>query len=304
VRRDEAEAQAREAEEERKQQESHADRRLCLLRGQAEEAAPGVRLVTEHKAPSRDHDHRRKRRRLAGEDDTDRDIRLAREDALLPEHGNEICDGQHTLVDRDGHVDLMTEQHDRSRQMNDSARSKVVDKVHPGDALNGVRLVDAVSRYDGANQPWYTSTRSGLVHQEAVSKDVWGKEDPRRRAREERRLDASDPLAAIKKGVKQLRQAEQSREEWKRQREKDLNEVEELAKRERRRRRRRYKADENSLEDLKLDAGHPTSMVDSSLDRHRSTEHTHRHRSHRHRHHSPSGSPERRHRHAHHRHNY
>jgi len=52
-------------------------------------------------------------------------------------------------------------------------------------------------------------------------------------------MDASDPLLAIKRGVKQLRDVEKQKVEWRREREKDLNEVEDIARKARRRARAR-----------------------------------------------------------------
>ena len=81
VRRDEAEAQAREEAEEERMQDEDAARRIAILRGEPvpPDSVDEPKELEEH--PRRRDEAPRKRRRLRGEDDTDRDIRYAREDA-------------------------------------------------------------------------------------------------------------------------------------------------------------------------------------------------------------------------------
>ncbi|ODM22067.1 hypothetical protein SI65_02913 [Aspergillus cristatus] len=91
VRRDEAQAKAREEEEERRMQEVDAERRIQILRGERPSTPPpppaSPPSAAQHEKRSRRDEetgrYNKKRRRLAGEDDTDREIRLAREDAQL-----------------------------------------------------------------------------------------------------------------------------------------------------------------------------------------------------------------------------
>ncbi|KAF2083136.1 hypothetical protein K490DRAFT_60753, partial [Saccharata proteae CBS 121410] len=102
VRRDEAAAQAAQEEEDRRQDARDAERRIAILRGERVSSEPkagsesGSQVAAqlqsriqkedgpEIKGSTRDHGddearrNARKRRRLAGEDDTDRDIRVAR----------------------------------------------------------------------------------------------------------------------------------------------------------------------------------------------------------------------------------
>lgn len=87
VRRDEAEAQAREEEQDRRMQAVDSDRRLNLLRGQQIYDLSAIDECTAVPIREGDHGHSRKRRRLGGEDDTDRDMRLAREGALFDRKG-------------------------------------------------------------------------------------------------------------------------------------------------------------------------------------------------------------------------
>ncbi|KAI5308945.1 hypothetical protein KEM55_004456 [Ascosphaera atra] len=54
------------------------------------------------------------------------------------------------------------------------------------------------------------------------SKDVWGNEDPRRQERQHMRTISDDPLAAIKRGVRQLRDVEKVRKQAEEERRQSL----------------------------------------------------------------------------------
>jgi hypothetical protein len=262
VKRDEAEAREKDAEVERRNREHDGQTRLALLRGEDDESRSlgGGRARDEPRVRSH------KKSRLDGKDDTDRDIRFA----------NQRQERERPLTDKRGHIDLIQR---RSVETTPSApRGSEVDE--------GVRLRDATGYGKHDEKLWYNSASAEQTPQ-TTSKDVWGNEDPRRKERDQRRLDANDPLAAMKKGVKQLRQAESHRKEWMEQRERDLYEVGELA--------RRRERDEDTLDGFDLDTGY----ADKSGRRERNKtrrEHRH-HRSSRHRHHhshrSRSRSPDR-----------
>ncbi|KMU82714.1 hypothetical protein CIHG_00495 [Coccidioides immitis H538.4] len=85
---------------------------------------------------------------------------------------------------------------------------------------------------------WTFATRT----QDIPAKDVWGNEDPGRREREKMRIDANDPLAAMKMGVRQLRDVEKERKEWEEERKKELKALKGADKESRRRRRRRSRS--------------------------------------------------------------
>ena len=214
----------------------------------------------------------RKKRRLAGEDDTDRDIRLAQESKSQPESHVASNDTAVTLFDDNGHIDLV-QQGPTSAQAGE--KSSRIQRPVPDEL--GVKLSDAAGRISGSTKPWYSSTTAdgGYAH-ETVSKDVWGNEDAGRLQRNLKRVDANDPLADMKRGLKQLREAETRREEWKSQRERDLNDVEDLARKERKRQRRRRDAEEESLDGFDLDGGHRKHQEPEDRSRHR---HKHHHRS-------------------------
>ena len=272
VQRDEAEARAQEADVERRHRNSEGDARLAQLRGEKPS-------ITEAPPRQLDNDedgfrgHSRKKRRLAGEDDTERDIRLAGDVG----HRNEV-----PLTDAKGHIDLLQHGHtDRAKDKTTSA---------PADNGMGVRLADAAGRGSQAGKAWYNAPSADSYISHTAGKNVWGKEDAGRQVREQRRMDVSDPLAAMKKGVRQLRQAEAQRKEWQAQRERDLTEVEELARKEQRHRRRKRDA-EDSLDGFELDSGYVEKSASAETSRScRKNPDRHSHRHH-HRRRSRSRSP-------------
>jgi hypothetical protein len=238
-------------------QEVDADRRLQLLRGECIEPLPlEAEQNASHKRKRDDGSLRRKKRRLAGEDDTDRDMRLAREAATVPITNSGNTKGHDTpLVDHKGHINRFPQEH-RHAEKNPEAESEAAKKKREFEDQYTMRFSNAAGFKQTLENPWYSATTSSDVTlQNNPGKDVWGNEDPRRKEREQKRLDSSDPLAAMKMGVKKLRQADRHRKEWIEERERDLKEVEEMARKHRRRRRRR-EDDSDSLEGFSLEAGY------------------------------------------------
>ena len=244
VRRDEAQAKAREEETERRMQEADAERRLQILRGQRPSTSSPPATSAREQAPSRkdkgygaDASRNRKRRRLAGENDTDRDIRFAKEDAdlvltkrdeLLSTSSRSNRDGADDtpIVDSAGHINLFTVEMAR-------AQKHLEAEAEPGAAKNGrereeqqhtLRFSNAAGLKESASQkPWYSSSAHGVsAIEEMPQKDVWGNEDPRRKDREKSRLSANDPLAAMKRGVRQLKEVERERNKWQKERKREL----------------------------------------------------------------------------------
>jgi hypothetical protein len=238
-------------------QEVDADRRLQLLRGERLDPLPlEAEHDTSHKRKREDGSPHRKKGRLAGEDDTDRDMRLAREAAAVPIANFRKAKGHDApLVDHKGHISLFPEEH-RHAEKNPEAESETAKKKREFEDQYTMRFSNAAGFKQKLENPWYAGTiSSGITLQNTPGKDVWGNEDPRRQEREQKRLDSSDPLAAIKLGVKKVRLADRHRKEWMEERERDLTEVEEMA-RENRRRRRRKDHDSDSLEGFSLEAGY------------------------------------------------
>lgn len=314
VRRDEAQAKAREEEEERRMQEVDAERRIQILRGQRAPTPPPPQPsqppVDQHTRRERDEAAGyRKRRRLAGEDDTDRDIRFAKEDAaqalakrgeLVLSHGNDA-----PLVDSSGHINLFPSEATRKPvEKNEEAEAESERNKRKYEAQYAMRFSNAAGfNQSVGKRPWYSSSALEVTAPEPMpEKDVWGNEDPMRREREKARLDANDPLAAMKRGVRQLKAVEQQRKEWREERSKELealkmNESQQSSHRERKRSRSRRHGSMDSLEGFKLDsspdrrrAGNDRKKrshqhrCERSRDRPHSKYHSHSH-PHRHRHH-------------------
>ncbi|KIW10353.1 hypothetical protein PV08_11315 [Exophiala spinifera] len=265
VRRDEAEAKRREEEQEARQRDHESDDRLRFLRGETS--------VREDPEPHPSASSYRRKRKLPGEDDTDRDIRLAKKQ---PNATKDID----KLVDAKGNFSLIPEPGPSYK------------KARVDEDPYTVYLSHAAGKgKNSGEKPWYSST-PGLG---APARDSWGNDSPRRQEREAARVAANDPLAAMKKGVKQLREAEKHRKEWRDQRERDLREVEDLARQKRRRdkdeRRDRRKKDDpqkdddpDSFDDFHLDSGYTKGRDRGDKDDN-SPRHSHRHRHHhRHRH--------------------
>ncbi|EER26628.1 hypothetical protein CPC735_008010 [Coccidioides posadasii C735 delta SOWgp] len=261
VRRDEALAKDREEENERREQEVVAERRIDFLRNQRPTSPLSQqdfsRDIAATRAPT--EVRHRKRRRLAGEDDTDRDIRLAREDVLLRAGSSrEITSRKPTsnapLVDSSGHISLFPRKADERPGKNDEAEAEATKAKREYEDQYTMRFSNAAGYKQGMEAPWYSTSQLDLATrtQDIPAKDVWGNEDPGRREREKMRIDANDPLAAMKMGVRQLRDVEKERKEWEEERKKELKALKRAEKESRRRRRRRSRS-YNSLEDFKLD---------------------------------------------------
>ncbi|KIW24008.1 hypothetical protein, variant [Cladophialophora immunda] len=254
VKRDEARARDQAAEQEKHDLRREADDRLSLLQQQSKGQSRSLK------------------RKLPGEDDTDRDIRLALGNTSAATSKEE--QDHASLVGANSHISLIPSPEKRSR----------VDQEQRKDPYT-VYLSDAVGGRDRPKDAWYMSVQP--------EQEKWGDENPRKQERELTRLNANDPLAAMKRGVKALRENERQRQEWMRERERDLAEVEEMGRRERHDRKRKKMAEHDgndieSLEDFNLDEGY-TRPESTGQHRERKGEHRHRdhhghHHHHRHRH--------------------
>jgi hypothetical protein len=260
VKRDEAEARRKAIEQEERGLQNEADDRLELLK--------------QHTT----RDRKTSKRKLPGEDDTDRDIRLAVENTTTASSGGKQDHG--SALDAEGQFSLVPTPPQKKPRL---------DQEQDKDPYT-VYLTDATGRDRNSKATWYTSLEP--------EREKWGDDNPRRQQREIARLNANDPLAAMKKGVKALRENEKARKSWMAQRERDLEEVERLARKERRDKKPKKRRDQDdddlaSLEDFNLDDGY--TKPKASRDRHDSEHgkiHRHRHHPHdrtqRHRHESQS----------------
>ncbi|KAH8424065.1 uncharacterized protein LDX57_001822 [Aspergillus melleus] len=218
VRRDEAQAKAREEEQERLMQEEDAERRIQVLRGEKPSTppppprSPSPTSRSERKSHADHMGRSRKRRRLAGENDTDRDIRFAREDAQFALAKREELATSRTsdapLEDSAGHINLFpSNESKRPAEKNAEAEKESADKQRSYEDQYTMRFSNAAGfRQSVGQKPWYSSSSTDAMAPDSVSgKDVWGNEDPMRKEREKSRMDANDPLAAMRKGVREDR---------------------------------------------------------------------------------------------------
>lgn len=314
VRRDEADARAREEAAEQLMQEQDAERRMALLRGEEPPALPAL--------PDESHDHGyadgrrwqrdggtaaprdRKRRRLKGEDDTEREMRYAREDA---ETGNRARESMPVkakggsdapLQDHKGHIQLVSapdEKHARKSETSKDEKASKRKKDEEEQQQHGMRFSDAAGYRNGTDKPWYAApdrlarkschkSSSELVLAELPGKDVWGNEDPRRVERERNRLVSSDPFAMMQQAQKQLKRSEGDRERWQAERDREMQQLKKEEDRKRRherkhesRRRSRRDEEHDELDGFSLDG--PVRESRSDYDGHRRHRHSRRRRS-------------------------
>lgn len=274
VKRDEAAAAAREEAQEQRMQEIDAERRIQILRGVPVEAssAPAAEEQVERSRESRP-DRERKRRRIAGEDDTDRDIRFAREDnALVPAKAEMQMKSKKSsnapLTDANGHINLFPVDGTRHNPpKNAEVEAEKAKKQKEFEDQYTMRFSNAAGFKQAIGEkPWYhksSASKDGDGEVEAPSKDIWGNEDPRRKEREKMRTIADDPLAAIQKGVAGVRKVERERKKWKEDKDREIRELEDA---ERRRDRRRKRRESDELEKFSLDGA---GKIDDHARRHR-----------------------------------
>ncbi len=304
VKRDEAAAAAREEAEEQRMQEVDAERRIQILRGLPVEAplAPVEEGQVRRNREDRP-DKERKRRRIAGEDDTDRDIRYAQENnALVPAKAEMQMKSKKSsdapITDVRGHINLFPmDGTRRSAPKNAEAEAEKAKKQKEFEDQYTMRFSNAAGFKQAIGEkPWYHKTSvsgAGGGELKAPSKDVWGNEDPRRKEREKMRTVADDPMAAIQKGVAGVREVERERKKWKEEKDREIRELEEA---ERRRERRRRKRREDDLDGFSLD-GAAKSDDRARRHHHRSRDDGSPHSQRRSR--SPDGSRHRSHHHRH-----
>jgi hypothetical protein len=313
VRRDEADARAREEAADQLMQEQDAERRIALLRGEKPPALPAVTDDDDDEhahGPRQQSDGReRKRRRLKGEDDTEREMRYAREDA---EAGSRMRESfQHVkpkdtalddapLQDRRGHIQLVSAPEERRGRRSELSQEEKTSqrKKNEEEQSQGMRFSDAAGYRSGMDKPWYTASssrrdrdrndshksKSELVLAEVQGKDVWGNEDPRRVERERQRVTSSDPFAMMQQAQKQLKRSEGDREKWQAERDREMQQLKRDEERKRRherkhesRRSRRREDESDGLEGFSLDE--PVKGSRSHRDGSRRHRHSRRHRS-------------------------
>lgn len=281
VRRDEADAKAREEAEEQRMQEEDAARRTAILRGEtppplapvAEAIDPSVRRKREDDGHDRGP-RERKRRRVRGEDETDMEVRYAREDATArggEAHASrdmmlkkEVKDAP--LLDHAGHIQLIPAPDEATIQKagkNVEREAEKAKKLRRDEDEYTMRFSNAAGLKQGMNSPWYaadnnnsTKPSSTVVAKatatlaEVEGKDVWGNEDPRRIDREQKRLTGGDPMAVMQGAQRQLKKSTADRERWALERAKEVKVMEwEEEERSRQRRKRHSRRERDAAED-------------------------------------------------------
>lgn len=217
-------------------QEVDSERRIRILRGLQVTTPPpsndgqtGQGLEDGHGGIPRE----RKRRRIAGEDDTERDIRLAQEHSVAVPGKHAVAQtvqlsSDAPLTDRKGNINLFPEEGTSRRHApkNVEAEAEAAKKKKEFEDQYTMRFSNAAGFKQAVGQkPWYHSIDDAENGEKAVTKDVWGNEDPRRMEREKTRLDANDPLAAMQKGVEELREVKKERKRWKEERGRETREI-------------------------------------------------------------------------------
>lgn len=242
-------------------QEQDAVHRIAILRGEvpppikAPSPPPGQSgSVRQSRDVSDGRD--RKRRRLRGEDDTDRDMRIAREDAAagaavrekLNHSERDRQDGDVSVTDHAGHIQLFAAPNERAllkNSRNAEAEAEKAKKAREIEDQYTMRFSNAAGfKQSASSAPWYATASKQGPETQMPSNDVWGNEDSGRRDREQTRLSSNDPIAFMRKAQTQLRQSETDKEKWKVQKDQEMRELDRAEKEERRKRReRRHKRD-------------------------------------------------------------
>ncbi|KAM7204804.1 hypothetical protein V8F33_001393 [Rhypophila sp. PSN 637] len=319
VQRDEAEARAREEAEEQRMQEHDAKRRLAILRGETPPPLPEDTEEQEdldrksRQRPRRDWEsllpggtrgREGRKRKRPGEDDTDFEMRLVRErDEIGQRATRELASEgpannkkkssskEVALVDSTGHISLFEPAPDsprnRRKEKNEDFEREAARKKREEEDQYRMRLVNAAGK-DGLGltdgKPWYAApdgdSTSALV---APSKNVFGRDDPGRKAREAARLDASDPLAMMKMAAAKVRQLDKERRKVNEEREEELRALNrEEHRREKRRRRAKDDHADADFDGRHRRDDHKTEIGRSSRDRHSRSERDTRSRHRRH----------------------
>ncbi|KAI0407837.1 hypothetical protein F4802DRAFT_488990 [Xylaria palmicola] len=300
VKRDETEAQARNEAEKKRQQDLEAERRLAILRGEVPPALPPppspsppptlpASAPETHRKRERDDDtagrsrggERRKRKRF-GEDDTDFEMRIARERADGAAAGTvaRLHSSSKTsnapLVDSRGHISLFPEDGKEGdapeNQKNEEAEREAAKKRQALEDQYTMRFANAAGRGGvgvTGSGPWYASDGAGDLRgsaegrAEVPGKDVWGNDDPKRKARDAARIVVDDPLAMMKRGAAKVRDVERERRALNEEKAKELKKLRKEEKR--REKRRRHGNDIDELEGFSLDAQSP-DVADRKLE--------------------------------------
>jgi hypothetical protein len=278
-------------------QELDAERRAAILRGRTPPPLPEEVDRSTDIGRKRDRDdrgHDKKRRKLAGEDDTDMDIRLAAavtapigdkdEDARILKLRNTKIEAP--LTDHAGNIDLFPVDMKEAikREKNAEVEKQKRKKERAFEDQYTMRFSNAAGR-DGLEDPWYAAQQKPVKQtEEAVAaleyagfenKNVWGNEDPRRKEREQARISSSDPFAFMQQAQTQLKKSKEDKKRWAAERERDLRELR-ATQEDEDRKSRHHKRRRSEDEDAESFSSHNEKRRD--LDKARSSKHEPRRR--------------------------
>ncbi|CAM1509058.1 Fc.00g027970.m01.CDS01 [Cosmosporella sp. VM-42] len=277
VQRDEAVAKAAEEAEEQRMQEKDAQRRLAILRGEAPPPLEDTEPEAIEGAPSRDHGSGsqhgslRRKRKLAGEDDTDFELRVAKERNELT--GTKIESGRKPtssapIVDHSGHIDLFGSELTRAHaEKNEEADKESSKKKQSYEDQYTMRFANAAGRdKDSLTKAWYSQSDS--IVSAPPLRNVWGNEDPRRKERDAQRIVANDPLAMMKRGAGKVRELNKERRKEREEHEEELRAL----KREERHKEKKKRRHEERERNVSLSGRHGTRRRSLSMERKRRRE--------------------------------
>ncbi|UPX09809.1 uncharacterized protein EKO05_0000492 [Ascochyta rabiei] len=253
VRADEEAAAARDAAADQRMQDLDAERRAALLRGRTPPPLPEEPATHSDRTRAREGGHDTKRRKLAGEDDTDMDIRLAASVAN-PTHGDHTDakllklrtpTSDAPLTDHAGNIDLfpVDVKEALKREKNADAEKEKRRRELAFEDQYTMRFSNAGGN-NGLQEPWYTA-RQKIAHPTYATtaapessgfdtKNVWGNQDPRRKEREQARISSNDPFAFMQKAQTQLKKSKQDRKKWSDERNRELGELRDAQEKEER----------------------------------------------------------------------
>lgn len=268
-------------------QELDATRRAAILRGETPPPLPEEGAENDKRKADGREGHDRKRRKLAGEDDTERDIRLATSAAAPKEDANNDAKllklrkpgSDAPLTDHAGNINLFPVdlREAKKREKNEEAEKEKRKKEKALEDQYTMRFSNAAGR-GGLEQPWYAAGGSKTAENHDAllgyqNKDVWGNEDPRRKERDQARITSNDPFAFMQKAQTQLKKSRDDKKKWAEERDRELRELRAAQERKSRRERhgkRKGRHKEEPGESLSLDR---------QRERDRSSKHKRRHRS-------------------------
>lgn len=260
VRRDEAAAAAAEEAKEQRMQEQDAARRTAILRGEAppawavEDETKEISEADRKRPRDATREEKTKRRRLHGEDDTDRDLRIARQDIQagrsarerLLEHATSTPKDDVSLTDNRGNIALFTapaEPTSKDQQKRKTDR----DRDQDSEAV-GLKFSHAAGYKNEGKTPWYSSVETKTTERT----DAFGNPDAKRVQRDLARSATNDPMAMMARAQAQLKAAEKDKKAWEEERRREVGMVERDDEERRRRRRREREREDRRRNERKI----------------------------------------------------